>query len=566
MTRISAITAVAFASLLLAGGALGYGVGFAKLFEDAPEEVADARLAVDGSLPVWLEGTLVRNGPGQFHFGKRKATLAFDGFAKLHRFRVSGGEVVYSSRFLRSDSFNRTVETRGDLAPMQTFGALDPCLSIFGKAQGLFEMNDNMLVNVVRVGTSYLALSDAVGALQFDLDSLATLGAPPGIPQGGGFPSVDGDGPFAPRPRAGYSSAPATPRVAGAVGASGAPPSDSLTSVRILGCAHPVPDPTMPGHSLQLLFRLGLLTGSSMELFRISPDMQTTTVWRKNELGSLPYIHSFSVTEHYAVLFFYPLVWNRRRFLELKHPNESLEWKGESQRTVVHVLDLRTGATIAELETDPIFSFHHIDAYEEAGGQEIVVRLVGYPEGHVVREFWDMPLETLRNPASRDIPRPGCIPEPHEFRIDLGRRVVEHMLLADHSAPDNQGLSASRLELPRVNDAWTGRQHCFTYGIVLNSLAGRDELWAAEALSKFDLCGQGRSQVWRRENQYPSEPVFVPAPGAQAEDDGVLLSAVLDGDSGGSYLLVLNATNLETLATAEVKGPHIPFGFHGDFF
>ena len=68
----------------------------------------------------------------------------------------------------------------------------------------------------------------------------------------------------------------------------------------------------MPGHSLQLLFRLGLLTGSSMELFRISPDMQTTTVWRKNELGSLPYIHSFSVTEHYAVLFFYPLVWNGR--------------------------------------------------------------------------------------------------------------------------------------------------------------------------------------------------------------------------------------------------------------
>ena len=58
----------------------------------------------------------------------------------------------------------------------------------------------------------------------------------------------------------------------------------------------------------------------------------------------------------------------------------------------------------------------------------------------------------------------------------------------------------------------------------------------------------------------------MPAPGAQAEDDGVLLSAVLDGDSGGSYLLVLDATNMETLATAEVKGPHIPFGFHGDFF
>jgi len=538
-------------------------VGFAKLFEDAPGEVADAHLAVDGHLPAWLEGTLVRNGPGQFHFGKRQATVAFDGFAKLHRFRISGGQVVYSSRFLRSDSFNRTAEIQGDLAPMKTFGALDPCLSIFGKAQGLFEMNDNMLVNVVKVGESYLAVSDAVGALEFDLDSLATLGAPPGIPQGGGFPSVDGAGPFAPASRAGRSSAP----VGGAVGAGDAPAPNSLTSVRILGCAHPVSDPTRAGHSLQLLFRLGMLTESSLELYRISPDLKKTTVWRKKNVGStLPYIHSFSVTEHYAIIFFYPLVWNTHKFLQLKPPNQSLEWKGESQRTVVHVLDLQTGATVAELETDPIFSFHHIDAYEETGGQEIIVRLVGYPKGHVVREFWDMPLETLRNPASRDLPRPGCIPEPHEFRIDLGRGVVEHSLLTDPSTPDNHGISASRLELPRVNDAWAGLRHCFTYGIVLNSLVGRDELWAAEALSKFDLCGQGGSKLWRRENHYPSEPVFVPTPGAQTEDDGVLLSAVLDGDSGGSYLLVLNATNMETLATAEVKGSHIPFGFHGDFF
>ena len=305
-----------------------------------------------------------------------------------------------------------------------------------------------------------------------------------------------------------------------------------------------------------------------MELYRISPDLKKTTVWRTSNFGKtgMPYIHSFSVTEHYAIIFFYPLVWIGPKFLHLKPPNQSLEWRGESQRTVVHVLDLQTGASVAELETDPIFSFHHIDAYEEAGGQEIIVRLVGYPKGHVVREFWDMPLETLRNPASRDIPRPGCIPEPHEFRIDLGRGVVEHSLLTDSSAPDDQGISASRLELPRVNDAWAGLRHCFTYGIVLNSLVGRDELWAAEALSKFDLCGQGGSKLWRRENHYPSEPVFVPAPGAQAEDDGVLLSAVLDGDSGGSYLLVLNATNMETLATAEVEGSHMPFGFHGDFF
>ena len=547
-----------------AAGAQAYGVGFAKLFEGAPGEMADVRLAVEGALPEWLSGTLVRNGPGRFDFGKRRATVAFDGFAKLHRFRIAQGEVTYSSRFLRSDSFNRTAErTDGDLAPMKTFGPLDPCLSLFGKAQGLFEMNDNMLVNVIRMGDSYLALSDAVGGLQFDLDSLLTLGAPPGIPQGGGFPSLEGGGnadgdsgsggPFAPprRPTAGDT-----------------PSLGSLTSVRILGCAHPLPDLSRAGHSLQILFRLGIFTlQSSVELYRISPDLKRTPLWNKaNIKGRLPYMHSFSATEHYAVLFFYPLVWVRERFLELKPPNEALEWEGESKPTVIYVVDLETGETVTELETDPIFSFHHIDAYEEKEGQEVVVRLVGYPEGHVVREFWDMPLEILKNADTRDVARPGCVPAPYEYRIDLARQTVSNNQLTDLTAINGQGISAARQELPRVNDAWVGKRHCFTYGIVLNSIVDREELWAAEALSKFDLCGRGGSRVWRRENHYPSEPVFIPAPGAQVEDDGVLLSAVLDGESGGSYLLVLNATTMETLATAAVNGEHIPFGFHGGFF
>jgi carotenoid cleavage dioxygenase-like enzyme len=39
---------------------------------------------------------------------------------------------------------------------------------------------------------------------------------------------------------------------------------------------------------------------------------------------------------------------------------------------------------------------------------------------------------------------------------------------------------------------------------------------------------------------------------------------VLDGARGSSFLLVLDAHNLEELARAEVPH-HIPFGFHGQF-
>jgi carotenoid cleavage dioxygenase-like enzyme len=58
--------------------------------------------------------------------------------------------------------------------------------------------------------------------------------------------------------------------------------------------------------------------------------------------------------------------------------------------------------------------------------------------------------------------------------------------------------------------------------------------------------------------------VFVPAPGAAAEDDGVVLSVVLEAAENRSCLLALDAATFTELGRAEV--PHaIPFGFHGRF-
>ena len=54
-------------------------------------------------------------------------------------------------------------------------------------------------------------------------------------------------------------------------------------------------------------------------------------------------------------------------------------------------------------------------------------------------------------------------------------------------------------------------------------------------------------------------------PGGEAEDDGVLLSVVLDAEVGRSFLLMLDAATLEEQARAAVPH-HVPFGFHGNHF
>jgi beta,beta-carotene 9',10'-dioxygenase len=59
--------------------------------------------------------------------------------------------------------------------------------------------------------------------------------------------------------------------------------------------------------------------------------------------------------------------------------------------------------------------------------------------------------------------------------------------------------------------------------------------------------------------------VFVARPGGSPEDEGVLLSVVLDAGQARSFLLVLDAASLSEVARATVPH-HIPFGFHGNHF
>ena len=84
-----------------------------------------------------------------------------------------------------------------------------------------------------------------------------------------------------------------------------------------------------------------------------------------------------------------------------------------------------------------------------------------------------------------------------------------------------------------------------------------------ERIVKADM-DTGETKTWHEPGAFAGEPVFVAAPDAKDEDDGVLLSIVLDAPSESSYLLVLDAATLAERARATVP-ERIPFGFHGQF-
>ena len=69
---------------------------------------------------------------------------------------------------------------------------------------------------------------------------------------------------------------------------------------------------------------------------------------------------------------------------------------------------------------------------------------------------------------------------------------------------------------------------------------------------------------WQEWGAYPSEPVFVKAPDGKAEDDGVILSCVINPKDQTTSLVVLDAKELKELGRGVVQGV-TPANFHGLF-
>ena len=96
-------------------------------------------------------------------------------------------------------------------------------------------------------------------------------------------------------------------------------------------------------------------------------------------------------------------------------------------------------------------------------------------------------------------------------------------------------LSDQPFELPRIDyGRHNGRPYRYVYG------AGSGD-WM-DRVVKLDV-ESGETLRWEQDGCYPGEPVFVRRPDGEAEDDGVLLSLVLDAEARRSFLAVLDAAH-----------------------
>jgi carotenoid cleavage dioxygenase-like enzyme len=198
----------------------------------------------------------------------------------------------------------------------------------------------------------------------------------------------------------------------------------------------------------------------------------------------------------------------------------------------VVVFDRHTGTRVGDWQTDPFFVFHNVNAYEQ--GDDIVVDLCAYDDAEIVGALG---LQRLR--AGQEIPKSHL----ERFRLKAGGGV------------ERRRLSHEPFELPRIDyGRVNGRPYRYAWGS-----GARAEFF--DTIVKIDVT-TGDALTWGA--GYPGEPVYVGRPGRTEEDDGVLLSVVLEPERGASSMVVLDAATLTELARARVPH-HIPFGFHGQF-
>ncbi|ELT89518.1 hypothetical protein CAPTEDRAFT_196404 [Capitella teleta] len=478
-------------------------------FTSNTETYEDHMVELQNPLPDWVNGIYVRNGMGVFEMGDRNLTHPFDGLAKLHSFRLTGGSshVIYNSQFLESN-FYKDSKSEGRLAPYLVLGSIVPSFALWDKIRALYNGIDNTNINVVQFnGTTLHALSDFWHSYEINKRDLRTVRkTEPPLPNAGILNYV------APIP------------------ASSHPAKEFGTNnyINFYSLVNVLP---WQSHTLNII---RIESSTKTELLASIPRID------------IPYMHSMASTKDYAIVIAHPVYVNWMTIVRNQDPLDSLEYHADKP-TDIYVVHLHTNK-FYHLKTDSYFFMHNVNAFQE--GDKLYVDETSYSDISLMHA---MAFHNIRS-GSPQWPD-NMHSQIKRLTIDLSTETVEV-----HNFDTIPGLEfVNTLDLPVINPDYSFQRYCYIYGQVFGDRGLEDV-----KLVKKDICGHG-DKVWFKPNHFPSESWFQPNPNGVDEDDGILLNIVLDGDTRTSYLLFLDAKTFEEINVGYLP-TWIPFTLHGRFF
>jgi torulene dioxygenase len=520
-------------------------------------------LRVTGAIPAYAAGVLFRTGTGANEIecanGKTfKVHHWFDGLAVVHRFQILAPDdhdeqgkvrVLYNSRSV-CDALIQEVRRTGK-TDLVTFGRkYEPCTSLFKKVMGAFSpdrtVKDPSERSIsITLSVNFPGLSNT-GKKQHHghASGIQTLCSKTDADL---FQFVD---PETLEPVGFALQEQLHPDLKGR-----------------LSATHAKSDP-VTGDVFN--YNLNLSPTATYKIFRVSAETGETKILASfNADGS--YIHSFFLTEHYVIL----CVWNSffaghgASILLNKNIVDAIRYDA-SKPARWFVVDRRAkdeggGGVVATYESDSFFCFHTINAFEEPSSDgnsvDIVADLSSYSNLDSIEKLYLPNLISTSPDALKYVGRDTYCLRPvfKRFRLpSIPKTAVsqrQRVTLEQVSEPSKCP------ELPTINPAYVLRRHRYVYGVVDT---GKSTF--IDSLVKYDT-QTGEAIYWSEHGHTAGEAIFVPRErgvpnGESDEEDGVLLSIVLDGPAGRSYLLALDPKTMKEVGRASMEAP-LGFAFHG---
>ena len=268
-----------------------------------------------------------------------------------------------------------------------------------------------------------------------------------------------------------------------------------------------------------------------LRYLRVSADGQLVQT-ENITVGGPTMMHDFNVTRNNVVFMDLPAVFDLEMAMRGEMP---IHWDDDYPSRLGVMPRTGTDADVRWYDVEPGYVFHPMNSYED--GDTIVLDVARL--SHIWRD------------SMMDFPPP----ELWRWTIDTTTGKVREEQIDDRPA-----------EFPRVADSVVGLKHRFGYMMAIpDNPDYTDPANQTGAIIKYDRETGERTEHVLGRGRLPGEPVFVPADGGTAEDDGYLMTFVYEADTDSSSFIVLDAATMDQTPVASIDLPRIPFGFHGNW-
>ncbi|HBB36117.1 MAG TPA: Apocarotenoid-15,15'-oxygenase [Cyanobacteria bacterium UBA8803] len=350
--------------------------GWGKGYQSQPNEYDYGIDDIEGEIPVDLQGTLFRNGPGLFALGSHPLHHPFDGDGMICAIAFNQGRAYFRNRFVRTEGFVAEQQA-GKILYRGVFGTQKPG----GWLANAFDLRIKNIANtnVIYWGEKLLALWEAAEPYRLDPKTLATFGK------------------------------------------------DHLDGILAEGeafSAHPRIDPSSERDGgAPCLVNFAIKTGLSSRITIYELDPTGKLLRRQHRhIPGFAFIHDFAITPNYYLFFQNHVSFNPLPYiLGFRGAGECVEFQPKLPTHIV-VIPRHGKEPMQLLETQAGFVFHHANAFEQ--GDEICIDSICYESLNQVEANSD-----FRN-VDFDAITPGQL---WRFTLNLKESTVQRQLLVERT-------------------------------------------------------------------------------------------------------------------------------------